>query len=448
MGLIRMRLVCQLALGLGVYFASNAGAQMYQIVDIGSLGGDDTFAYDINNLDQIAGVSQDASGEFRGFIWTDGSMLDLDQFGGEWTSSLRLNDLGHVAGIAVINNMNTAAFFDGVNVVELPPPSGHDRSEAFAINNADQVVGRSWWVNPDDNYNHSYAIAWDNTVPRILPDLGGRTGQAVAINNLGDAVGYLRDDLGAYHPVLWPFDGGVTSLLGEMGQLTDINDAGQITGWINNAEGGRTAALWSNSVVTDLGYVDRPFGGSAPISEATSINSDGIISGWSTTRQGGNHSLYWEETLLFDADKLSTGDGYLGIAPRINDARNMVVNGSWTGGDRGFLLELIDQALDLVGPVPGIAGEVNSITVTNATPDEDVYFVVNFSGGSTNVPSCGSLQVVMDSPIVIDIVTADATGTAITMGPVSGSLAGKVLVVQAVQTSSCLISNPEVHRFE
>ena len=50
--------------------------------DLGTLGGNWAIAFGINERGQIVGGSFTADGGVHGFLWQDGTMMDLDTFGG------------------------------------------------------------------------------------------------------------------------------------------------------------------------------------------------------------------------------------------------------------------------------------------------------------------------------------------------------------------------------
>jgi probable HAF family extracellular repeat protein len=47
--------------------------------NLGTLGGDSSYAFGINNNGQIVGNSKTASGEWHVFLWENGAMTDLGQ---------------------------------------------------------------------------------------------------------------------------------------------------------------------------------------------------------------------------------------------------------------------------------------------------------------------------------------------------------------------------------
>ena len=65
-----------------VGFATQAAAQIRPI-DLGTLGGTDSYAIAVNESGQVVGVSQAAGGAEHAFSWTAaGGMIDLGTLGG------------------------------------------------------------------------------------------------------------------------------------------------------------------------------------------------------------------------------------------------------------------------------------------------------------------------------------------------------------------------------
>src|SRR5437588_681599 len=64
--------------------------------DVGSLGGGEAFANDVNEAGQIVGASLDASGYQRAFLWENGVMTDIGVPPG--ASAGAINDKGQIVG--------------------------------------------------------------------------------------------------------------------------------------------------------------------------------------------------------------------------------------------------------------------------------------------------------------------------------------------------------------
>ncbi len=96
-------LVRLLAVGLFVVCHAGAGlvtAQTYSVTDLGTLGGNESDAKDINDAGQIVGYAKDAAGRDRAFLWQSGAMTDLGTLSGTESWALAINNLGQVVGEA------------------------------------------------------------------------------------------------------------------------------------------------------------------------------------------------------------------------------------------------------------------------------------------------------------------------------------------------------------
>src|SRR6266566_1305463 len=73
----------------------------YEIIDLGTLGGDESTARDINNLGQVVGAAQAKDGNFHAFVWSpcDG-MSDLKVPALYDASATAINDHGQIIGTA------------------------------------------------------------------------------------------------------------------------------------------------------------------------------------------------------------------------------------------------------------------------------------------------------------------------------------------------------------
>ena len=60
---------------------------MYTIVDLGTLGGATSVALGINNLGQVVGGADLATGFRHAFLWDDGVMTDLGTLGSDRRAS-------------------------------------------------------------------------------------------------------------------------------------------------------------------------------------------------------------------------------------------------------------------------------------------------------------------------------------------------------------------------
>ena len=204
--------------------------------------------------------------------WTNGVLADLGTgFGtGSGSSAHGINDAGTVVGVRYASQSSPfrAAMWRAGKVIDLGSLGGTTTSpystlsEAYAINNAGQVVGAAL---PKQGYP-LHGFLWQNGVMRDLGGLGG-TGEATvgrAINSTASVVGSSQTRGGETHGFLWI--NGVMRDLGALGpvftyrgsEATGINDQGVVVGnaRVADADYGHTVAtVWKNGVLTDLNRV-------------------------------------------------------------------------------------------------------------------------------------------------------------------------------------------------
>jgi probable HAF family extracellular repeat protein len=236
-----------------VLYTPGSGVQ-----DLGTLGGPISIAYGLNELGQVVGASTTALGERHAFLWTPGvGMQDLGTLDGGTSSTARgINDRGQVVGESVLPRVGpqepqTHAFLwtaeEGMqDLGSLGEPL--TSSVAYDINNAGQVVGRSFSADPpifppNDPEFRSHAFLWSaGTGMQELGALSGGYSVAYAVNEAGQVVG--RSWLATFSPA--PYGQQIRAVLWTPGQAVrdlgglwagpynsaayGINDVGQIVG--------------------------------------------------------------------------------------------------------------------------------------------------------------------------------------------------------------------------
>jgi uncharacterized membrane protein len=115
---------------------------------------------------------------------------------------------------------------------------GGPYSEANGINDAGQVVGTSSVV----GNSLPHPVIWNGTTPTSLVSPGFTGGDALAINNPGQAVGFLEDNSGIT-AVVW--NGTTPTVLSNTNNnrtASGINNLGQVAGNFNGQ-----AVVWNGT---------------------------------------------------------------------------------------------------------------------------------------------------------------------------------------------------------
>jgi len=212
--------------------------------DLGTLGGPDSIAWQVNNRGQVAGTSyisavpNPATGQppLHPFLWENGHMRDLGTLGGtvSFDGTSGINSQGEVIGTSgLVGDQKAHPYlWDGHRLRDLGTFGG-DNGEAFHLNDAGQVVGRA--DVPGSAAHH--AFAWARGVMTDLGVLPGATCSTAYSNNaLGQVVGASAICGNPARAFLWDH-GSIVDLntLVAPSDLTldfagTINDRGEIVG--------------------------------------------------------------------------------------------------------------------------------------------------------------------------------------------------------------------------
>ena len=167
-------------------------------VDLGTLGGSKSAAVAINDLGDIVGVAENAAGQMRAYLYTDGVMHDIGTLGGTTANANGINNRGDIVGRSLLANGAIRAFLYQDGVMQDLGTLGGVASVAFDINDRGDVVGLSRVSN-----GQAHAFLYTDGEMHDLGTLGGVDSRAIGINNRGDVIGHYTLADGSVHAFLY-----------------------------------------------------------------------------------------------------------------------------------------------------------------------------------------------------------------------------------------------------
>lgn len=202
-------------LSIGIFLASSGFASDYpevhwfiadlnskKITDLGIFGNGYSRPWDINDAGQVVGTFQDVEDIHRAFITGPNGVgfTDLGTLGGSASYAWAINNAGQVAGRSaptsstMFGTTTYHAYITGPNGVGMTDLGtlGRDNSEARGINDAGQVVGALYTVNPRSNMgtdSHAFITGPNGMGMTELGTKGEGWSYASSINNAGQVVG-------------------------------------------------------------------------------------------------------------------------------------------------------------------------------------------------------------------------------------------------------------------
>jgi probable HAF family extracellular repeat protein len=330
----------------------------YTVTDLGTLGGNESFAYGINNSGVISGYAGLANGDRHPFLWRNGKMTDLGGLGGG--NGAGMNPTGSLlvpiasetpkadpfgedfCGFGTHRICLAAIWRDG-SMTPMPTLGGNN-AIAFAMNERGQVVGLAEKAYPDLNcvppQKLSYApVIWgpkpgDRQELR-LPD-GDTAGWAYGFNDKGEAVGATgacdntaaaaaNGTLTGKRAILW--ENGVPRDLGNFGGTGNtvaigINNRTEVAGASADAGENLRGFLWSRETgMENIGAV-----GDDAMGLPSSVNNGRQVVGASCDAAFNCRAFLWERYMMVDLNELVPEDSpvYMVFATWINDVGEIV----------------------------------------------------------------------------------------------------------------------------
>ena len=297
----------------------------YTVLDLGDLGGSNSYGTAINSSGQVAGYSATKDGWQHAFVTQNNNMVDLGTLGVNYINSFGygINDRGQVVGKNTTSDGQSYAAFVTINGNMTGISNtfgGNVAAMAYDINNSGQITGYASGtpVSMDNGYGVQvsgitplYAFVTQNGVMTKINnnDNLGISSIAYSINDNGDTTGVFFSVYGG-GPLPFESQGTMNIALGggyngrsinNSGQVTGsdggfynnygINDSGQIVGdqQPSSAQGTRHAFVTQNGVMTDLNNLITDKSGWMLL-DARAINNNGQITGSGTNALGQTHA--------------------------------------------------------------------------------------------------------------------------------------------------------------
>jgi probable HAF family extracellular repeat protein len=198
------------------------------LTEIGTLGGDSSRAFAVNDQGYVAGDAQTASGEWHAFVYRGGEITDVGPSGVP-SRAVAVNASGTVVGNAfpsgdTIHGVRPFQWKNGVTSY-LPLPEGAESGFVRDINDSGIAVGYS--TTPCSvcaGRTVGSALRWDDGMLTDLGRLGGQQGYATAINSEGRIAGGVKPGGGG-----WVENGTLESLLPSV--VDAMSNAGYLASW-------------------------------------------------------------------------------------------------------------------------------------------------------------------------------------------------------------------------
>jgi probable HAF family extracellular repeat protein len=339
----------------------NAFAQAgYKVTDLGTEGNDNLgCAMSVNNqgwTEMMAGKFEPGTQDFvpakpligRVLIDVDGFKIDLGTLGGpsSWMMWGEINDFGQVVGYSETavpdpngedicglgTHLTCRPFLWQFFHMSALPTLGGNNGQASAINNHGQIVGFAENGTVDSscpanttNNRLQLPVLWENghaqAKAKALPTGSDPGGNALWINDKGQIVGFTGPCGATNHAVVWDKDNDNVNTLRDNGTGAEAfgnNNRGQIVGFVGSPDGGiPNGALWQNDTLTNLGILPGDVGGIA-----SGINNKGQVVGSNFDSKGNwSHAFIWQDNVMTDLNTLFPASSNLRavMANKINE---------------------------------------------------------------------------------------------------------------------------------
>jgi len=271
-------------------------------LDLGTLEGARSWAWDVNDHVVVVGSSETSAGSVHAFKWTrEGGMVDLGTLGGSTSDAVAINQRGYIAG--------TSSTTTGETHLVIWTPKGEIRDLGVVVGDPESTLQPVDITDHNEIVGDNYSAVNGNQVFHWREDGGvmfypWHPGEAYAggTNKFADVVGMFCCGKAPYYGVFFVERG--TGFI-DLGGITNYNasamaisDRRVIVGWDEHDSGIQPTPYW----IAPFRWTGRTgfqvlgsLGGDE--GSAHDVNNRGEIVGSSSIEVGNftPHAFYWSE---------------------------------------------------------------------------------------------------------------------------------------------------------
>lgn len=355
-------------------------APLYQLLDLGTLGGQHSTATAINGNGQVVGYSETDPGDTHAFVFDGTTLQDLGTLGGQNSHASGINSYGQVVGEAQNEVGDWVSFVSAANTLTPGFASG-ETGILRAVNGKGQSVGTRY----DAQFQSQAVLRQPFGTVSELGTLGGTSSEAFALNEAGEVAGRAANLFEETRAFL--FSAGTMQDLGTLGGISSeayaLNSKGTVVGMSELTQGDRHAFVFQNGMMQDLGTL----GGQN--STALGINDDGLIVGNSDTELMEPAAALNVQGMWFDlnAVTLNLNEWRLIQAVSINQAGQIAVVGTNNGDQHALRLDPL---------IPNGFRTITGTIALNGCPLVARVFPVEFRAADNTVLFVQNVQTTSD----------------------------------------------------